>query len=385
MSSKIPIACAPASRASSSNAPRLIATFAAALFATALLASAQQNSDVLLHLDFETGAPGWFALGAAGGSVRVTHEPGQTHSGNSALAFTYEVKRGQTSMAVMPGPPSLARMQHLRFWVKTDRDAPVAVLLSETQPGGNYTAWFWSPANAWQQIDLTPADFVLADGPQDPKDPDGKLDLDQLQGIGVLDLSSFFPAPPSPSGQTGSRTMWIGDFEALGGPAPADHSAMRIDNFDRGFLPWITIGVMDLKLAQADNQAGNPLHEPALEASYEQRDNPLPVLVRRIANYNLARAARLDFDVASDEETTLVVALEMKQPGAAQGPRFTLPIFPPGKREVFHVSVKLEDFEGPGKLNPAQLKTLMVTDPAGAGDGVGTHNRIWIGKVEFRM
>jgi hypothetical protein len=315
-----------------------------------------------------------------GGSVQVTHEPGQTHSGKSALAFTYEVKRGQTSVAVMPAPPSLARMQHLRFWVKTDRDTPVAVLLSETQPGGNYTAWFWSPANAWQQIDLTPADFVLSDGPQDPKDADGKLDLDQLQGVGVLDLASFFPAPPGPPGP---RTMWIDDFEALGGPAPKEDSAMRIDNLDRGFLPWITIGIMDLKLAQADNQADNPLHEPALEASYEQRDTPLPVLLRRIANFDLAKAVRLDFDVASDEDATLAVALEAIRPGAAQGPRFTLPIYPPGKREVFHVSVKLDDFQGQGKLDPAQLKTLIVTDPAGAGDGVGTHNRIWIGKVEF--
>jgi hypothetical protein len=46
--------------------------------------------------------------------------------------------------------------------------------------------------------------------------------------------------------------------------------------------------------------------------------------------------------------------------------------------------VKLEDFQGQGKLDPALLKTLIVTDPAGAGDGAGTHNRIWIGKVEFR-
>jgi hypothetical protein len=381
VSSKIPIACAPVSRASSSDVARLAAAFAAA----ALVASAQQNSEVLVHQDFETAATGWFALGAAGGSVRVAHQPGETHSGNSALAFTYEVKPGRTSVAVMPASSAMARMQRLRFWVKTDRDTAVAVLLSETQPGGgNYTAWFWSPANAWRQIDLTPTDFVLSDGPQDPKDADGKLDLDQLQGVGLLDLASFFPAPPGQPAQAAPRTMWIDDFEALGGPAPAEASAMRIDNFDRGFLPWITTGVMDLKLAPADNQADNPLHEPALEASYEQRDNPLPMLLRRIANYDLAKAARLDFDVASDEETTLVIALELKQPGAAQGPRFTLPIFPPGKREVFHVSVKLEDFQGQGKLDPAQLKTLIVTDLAAAGDGAGTHNRIWIGKVEFR-
>lgn len=344
---------------------------------TALLASAQQTPEVLLHQDFETDSTVWSAVGL-GSSVSITHQSGQAHSGNGALAFTYQLKRGQIAAAVMPAPPALSQMQRLRFWVKTDHDTPGAVLLSEAKPGGgNYTAWFWAPANTWQQIELSPADFVLSDGPQDPKDPDGKLDLDQLQAVGILDLGSFL-APPAPAAP---HTLWVDDFEALGGPAPSAPSSMRIDNFDRGFIPWITSGVMNLKLAAPDN----PLHEPALEASYDETDAPRPVLLRRIGNHDLSRAGRLDFDVASDEDVTLVVALEVNRPGVAQGPRFTLPIYPPGKREVFHVSVKLEDFQGQGVLDPAQLKTLIITDPAGAGDAVGTHNRIWIGKVEFRV
>jgi hypothetical protein len=345
------------------------------------LASAQAP-EVLVHQDFETDSTGWMAVGA-GSSLHVLNQPGQAHAGNGALAFTYEVKHGLTAAVVMAASPALARLQHLRFWVKTDHDTPAAVLLSETKPsGGNYTAWFWSPANTWQQIDLSPADFVLSDGPQDPKDADGKLDLDQLQAVGILDLASFFPASAAsaPSAPSAPHTMWIDDFEALGGEAPSLANPLSIDAFDRGFVPWITTGGMDLKLSAA----GNPLNERVLEASYAQTDVPLPALLRRIGNHDLAKAARLDFDVASDEETTLLIALEVKRPGAAQGPRYTLPIYPPGKREVFHVSVKLEDFQGQGKLDPAQLKTLIVTDPTGAGDGVGAHNRIWIGKVEFR-
>src|SRR5580692_6665534 len=191
------------------------------LFA-ALLASAQQTPEVLLHQDFETDSALWSAVGL-GSSVSITHQPGQAHSGNSALAFTYQLKRGQIAAAVMPASPALtqiARMQRLQFWVKTDHDTPAAVLLSEIKPGGgNYTAWFWAPANTWQQIDLSPADFVLSDGPQDPKDPDRKLDLDQLQGVGILDLASFFPTP---SGPAAPHTMWIDDFQALGGPAPSE-------------------------------------------------------------------------------------------------------------------------------------------------------------------
>ena len=76
---------------------------------------------------------------------------------------------------------------------------------------------------------------------------------------------------------------------------------MVIDSFDRGFVPWITSGVMNLKLAAPDN----PLHEPALEASYDQTDSPPPVLLRRIGNHDLSKAVRLDFHVASDEESWL--------------------------------------------------------------------------------
>jgi len=59
-----------------------------------------------MHSDFETAA-GWSAIGPAA-SIRVTHEPGQTHSGTSALALTYEVKRGQIAAAVTAATPALA-------------------------------------------------------------------------------------------------------------------------------------------------------------------------------------------------------------------------------------------------------------------------------------
>src|SRR5580658_10563226 len=198
------------------------------LFAV-LVASAQQTPEVLVHQDFETDPTVWSAVGL-GSSVSITHLPGQAHSGNSALAFSYQLKRGQIAAAVTPASPKLAKMQRLRFWVKTDHDTPGAVLLSETKPGGgNYTAWFWAPANTWQQIEMSPADFVLSDGPQDPKDADGKLDLDQLQGVGILDLGLFFPAVPSAApANAGAHTMFIDDFEALGGPASAAPSSMQI-------------------------------------------------------------------------------------------------------------------------------------------------------------
>ena len=121
-----------------------------------------------------------------------------------------------------------------------------------------------------------------------------------------------------------------------------------------------------------------------MQASYEQTEEPFPSLVRRLGNFDLAKATRLEFDIASEKEATIAIGLEMKRPGAPQGPRFTLPIYPPGEREVFHVSIKLEDFQGQGKLDPAQLKTLILTDTSAAGGGSSGKNTLWIGKLEFR-
>jgi hypothetical protein len=339
----------------------LILASACALFA---------QPGVIVRHTFDIDTSGWTTIGP-GGSVRVD---------NGALALTYELKPKQFSIAVLPAPAETAHMGRLRFRVKTDHDTALVALLTEKKPGGgNYTAPFWCPANTWQLIDLTTADFTLSDGPNDPLDADGKLDLDQVEGIGIADLAQFFvSAPDSPdfpviiARGSGAHTLWIDDFEILRGAPPAP-PAMRIDRFDRGFLPWITMGGMKLKLVDQ----GNPLGIPAMEAAYQQTDGHYGLLMRRLAGVDLSKATRLAFDLASEHESTLIVSLETKK-----GQRFHLTIYPPGKREIFHVSLKFDEFEGQGTLDPGQLKSLAITDISAAGGGLEQHNTIWLARLE---
>lgn len=248
---------------------------------------------------------------------------------------------------------------------------PVAVLLSERKPGGgNYTAIFWAPANTWQAVELAPGDFILSDGPNDPRDSNGKLDLDSVEGIGIADMGQFFlnqpnnpDVPMAIERPTGAHTLLIAGFEMLGGAAAPPAA---IDSFDRGFLQWITMGGVKLNLAAREN----PLGMPALEAMTMAEDGRYGLLVRRVSNLNLAKAQRLTFDLASEKETTLVISLE-----GPSGQRYNLPVYPPGKREVFHVRVRLADFEGQGKFDPAEWKSIAIADT------LGERNTIWIGKV----
>jgi len=123
-----------------------------------------------------------------------------------------------------------------------------------------------------------------------------------------------------------------------------------------------------------------------MRASYQQMEGQLGWLVRRIANPALAKAKRLSFDVASEREATLIVALEMRKEGGGEGPRFTLPIYPPGGKELFHVDVALSDFTGPsGAFDPALWRSIAIIDAtAAAGGAAEEKNTIWIGKMDAR-
>jgi hypothetical protein len=247
-------------------------------------------------------------------------------------------------------------------------------LIREKKPGGNYMAWFWAPANEWQKVELGPGDFSLADGPNDPPDADGRLDLSEAESIGILDLAQFFGTlkaearlPVKIAESFGPHKLLLKSFdiasEASGGSTPA---------LDRGFLDWVTPGAMDLKLSDADS----PLKERSVEASYQHHDGELDLLVHREAAIS-GKPTRLAFDIASEREVTLVVSLEMRKPGGGVGPRYTLPIFPPGGREVFHVDLSLADFKGPDRFDPAQWRTTTIVDVT-EGDGPNT---LWIGNL----
>ena len=344
-----------------------------------LLAFAQQDPEILLR---QKDVMGWTALG----------DGSELRGAGGGMVFTYDVAPKKLSGTVIGTPPGFERMRSIRFAIETDHDTAMAVLLSEKKPGGgNYAAWFWAPAHVRQQIELTTSDFSVTDGAGDPVDADGKLDLDQVDGIGIFDLAQFFLALPANSEApiamtiTGGRhSATLENFEIVAGgqSAPAAKSAV-LDSFDRTFLDWVAPGGMKLQVSAA----ANPLGMRAMQASYRQQDGQLSLLVRRVANPALSKAKHLSFDIASEREVTLVIALEMKKqkPGGGEGPRFSLPIYPPGGKEVFHVDLDLADFKGPdGAFDPAQWRSIAIVDATAAGGGGEADNTIWIGRMEAR-
>src|SRR5581483_9276616 len=181
---------------------------------------AQHSGDVVYRASFQGDTAGWTTLGQ-----HATVTPSTQGAG---VVFTCELGPKIFSGVASPAPAGFAKMQRIRLHVKTDHDTAMTFLLSEKKPGGgNYSTWFWSPANTWQWVEFTPADFTVNDGPNDPKDLDSKLDLNDVEGFALFDLGQFFASGTNPDlpitvrVDEGKHTATVDGFEVLSSPPAA--------------------------------------------------------------------------------------------------------------------------------------------------------------------
>lgn len=314
----------------------------------------------------------WLAMG---GNAQVKED-------GKAVVLEYKIEPGQLGMAAMPAVNGeLSSMKSIRFRVKTDRPTPVAVVLSETRPGGgDYAAVVWSPGDTWQPVELTPRDFALNDGPNDAKDADGKLDLDQLQGLAVLDVGQMFAGynlkmPIQVDKRSGKHTLRIEDFQILNdAPVDAPAAGVAIDSFDRKQLNWFTLGGMELEQK-----------EKLLEVRYQQSAASFQVLMRRLPTGKLAGMSKLVLDLASQKPAHLIIALERVETGA----RYNYTVDVAGGKELAHKEIPFREFEIDGNsrgkedggIDPAKVKSIVITDLQGMISGQKTRNILQIGPV----
>jgi hypothetical protein len=336
---------------------------------------------------FEKSDEGWTPYGWDA-QVEVTRDPSLVKSGTSALAIHYKYTPGQYGSAVLPlESGQFARTPNLRFWIHTDMATPVIVILSEKQPGGYYSSWFWCPKDEWQLVKLAPSDFILNTGPSDPKDPDGRLDLDRVNAIGISDLGQAFqtigvqPAYPVVIEKgSGVHTIAIDDFNMS---SQSDAGSDRlIGGAGRGFLTWITMGGAQLEIAGSQN----PLGIPVLRATYARTAGRYVVIAHTLANVDLSGASKLVFRIASTNDAKFLVYLEERLPGSALGPRYSAMFAVPGGSRGTDQALALSNFTfdstGPsdadGRLDAGQLKSISLIDITTAeGNGAGS-NTMWI-------
>lgn len=313
--------------------------------------------------------------------------------GKPSLAIDYEIGPKKFAAAVLPlEAGSLAAMDQVHFWVKTDYPTSVALILRE-KDGGNYSAPAWSPGGVWQEVRLELRDFTLGDKATDPPDPDGKLDVDQLQGVGLADIGQLFgAAPPNPdlpiavSRHPGKHTLLVSGFEMLGGAAERKDK-LAIDQFEGSQLEWISPGGAVMRLDTSKDHAP----AAALEVSYGEAANAIVFFARSLPPEIPANITHISFDIASEKAAQLIFTLQVKGAGHGEGPRYNTSVEVNGGGKSDHRDLALSAFnlaqDGPpdpgGELAISKVKTLAIGDVSAAANSGHGPNKLWISNLRL--
>ncbi|HZT41995.1 MAG TPA: hypothetical protein VFA07_07385 [Chthonomonadaceae bacterium] len=365
-----------------------IGKISGAIALLACVAAAQpQATTPLMCYSFEADTGMWMGFGS-NAKVSLTHDAAHVREGKGALQFDYTINKGEINALLLPTPNSaLAKAKSLRFWVQADHAAPLAVALQE-QEGGRYIALFSVPKETWQQVDLSTSDFVLSENPGDPKDPDGKLDLDQVQAVAIVDVGQLFAQAEDPNMaklfpvKKGPHTLYVDDFtvseETLPASVSATDSEVKLDSFVHPQPMWIGTG--DARLSRS---VGKPLDGNGMQADYHQAPSIPTAFVRLVPRGKLADMEKLSFDAASARPAKLIVQVEEQDGG-----KYNTEVDVDGGSAVKHVSVSLANLKADqntkdsnDRLDKDLIKQIVILDASGLIDHSDQDNTLWLGNL----
>lgn len=355
--------------------------------------------------DFEGDQAAWSGLALSDSGVNpdgdakiaIVKTDGAAKVGKGALSYTYDVVPKTVRVLALQKPVDLSGMKSMKLWVKCTHSTAVIIGLNETG-GATYQAAAHCPAGAWQEISVNLDELTL----EDPaKDTNGKLDLDQIASVTVLDVSSFLVnfLPDI----KGTRTLWLDDIGFSSKAVTPSTGAAQVtkivpihlvDNFETPVIRWIPLS---LELAETprfnifdgavrvDKDVPPGCGAQSLKFSYPRKGKKFHGIMRNLDKIDLAKAATLDLWMKSSHDGTYYVTIEEKD-GSRYNRKVDLLL---GDWKFF--SWKLGDFtladdsqDENGKLDPDQIKQVTIVDVttmAGGGEAAEAH--LWIDQVLF--
>lgn len=365
----------------------------------------QDAEKKMMISDFEGDAAEWsgLTLSEAGvnpdgdSKIAITREAASVKSGKGALSWSYEITPKTVRVLALQRPIDLTGMKSLRLWVKCSKATSVIVGLGDPS-GASYQANAHCPAGAWQEIAVN-LDELTVDEPA--KDPNGKLDLDQVNSITVFDIGGFI-AMFLPD-MKGARTMMLDDIGFSSKPVATTTGAGQVtrvvpihlvDNFESSVIRWIPIS-LDLsegpKFALFDAPVAVDKDVPtgggkqSLKFSYPRKGKKVHGVMRNLEKVDLGKATTLDLALKCSHDGTFFVAIEEKD-----GSRYNMKVdLLLGDWKSF--SWPLSGFtladdsqDENGKLDPDQIKQITVVDATqllGSNEADQVH--LWIDQVLF--
>ncbi len=363
--------------------PTASAFAALLLISGAAKAQPPQLPEPLYAQGFEEGAGTWTGMGA-GASVSLETAPENIKQGAGALRFRYQVATGQMNLLVSPfAPRSLDTLQSISFWLKADHNTCIAFALQE-QGGGRFGTFFSLVEDKWQLVEIAPSELLLQEGEDDPKDADGKLNLEKVEAAALLDFGQLFaqlatdmnsPLVRMLGIETGPRALVLDDFKFSSkppSPAPATPEPPIIDDFARPQASWISVGDAELQVVRPTPEETDKV--PALQVDYTQINGRVVAWGKMLSPGVLAGKTSLSFDLLSKRGATMIVQLEEKSGG-----KYNATFAVPGGDAPVSKTLSLADFKRSddskdinNRLDLKEVKQLLVLDASGLiGTGAG--------------
>ncbi|HEV3027515.1 MAG TPA: hypothetical protein VG457_08070, partial [Planctomycetota bacterium] len=272
--------------------------------------NAQDKPKKILLDDFESDLSDWASFKADSNGfgqdddskVAITHEAAEVKAGKGSLSYSYEVTPDTIRMLGLPRPLDLTGMKSLHLWVKCSHATALVIALTESG-GGSYQTSVNCNAGKWQEVAVNLDEFVLDDP---SKDPNGKLDLDEIGSIQVIDaggfLVKFLPE------LKGARKIWLDDFEFSSQEAPRTQGltqvtkvvpAFLVDNFESSVVRWIPVSLafgetpkfafFDLPLV-LDRDVPPGGGKQSLKFAYPRQGKKIHAMMRTVEKLDLSKA-----------------------------------------------------------------------------------------------
>jgi hypothetical protein len=293
------------------------------LLLLSLLSAGWAQGEGLPRFGFETGTEGWLLLDQQA-TLKISRDPGRVFAGEASLHFSFAPRlKDPAQPEDHPGAlgvplSAVGGAQVVRLALYSQSAGPLVVILRE-QNEAVYTYMCYLQADRWHQLELPLADFIPG---EDSRDDNGRLDADQIAGLGLLDVTAGLMDLAAQGGfpfyvtAVSRRELWVDEVEFLARPPrtmqPAQPAAegqrvVVLDDFEGEPARFGILGGRDLRLEAVD--------EPALAGQALRLDYRLPAqtaltLIRFLPAGLLAGAQHLSLGVRSSTDISLIVAVE---------------------------------------------------------------------------
>lgn len=350
-----------------------------------LAAMLQGQGSGLPHTTFATDLGGWTSISETG-KLSLTKDVVMGKSPGS-LKFDYNIAQGQMAAIMLDTSQApLGKMKSLRFWVRPDHDTSFGVFLQEVD-GGRYVAVASARKDTWQMVVLNPNDFTLTDGPDDPQDQNGKLDLGLVGGVGIGDFKQMLAQAGEElvalfHVQKGPHTFYMSDFKMEETSVPDSWSKtekeVKLDTLDRPQAGWIFAGQTALSVVRDAPFIGN-----ALKMEYKVDGKSIAAMFKSLVPGSLSGMGQIEFSVAAASACKLIVQVEERGGGkynamvdVAGGSASKVMVLP--FSEFGEADDSNDDNE---KLDLGQIKQILILDLSGMQEQKEKSNTLWVGPI----